>query len=98
MRGKKEENTAHGFLKSFKHLELVLEEQMVYRHDVVVLLMSSFAKHINQQPKEKTLAEEVLKIWNEDGDNGEIQMKTPIAWHRAIRIAEETLKENTGDC
>jgi hypothetical protein len=34
------------------------------------------------------LVTEVLKVWNEDGDNGEIQMKTPIAWYRVIRKAE----------
>ena len=38
------------------------------------------------------LVDEVLKVWNEDGDNGEIQMKTPIAWYRVIRIAEELKK------
>jgi len=34
------------------------------------------------------LKNEVLKVWNEDGPNGEIQMKTPIAWYRVLRIAE----------
>jgi hypothetical protein len=34
------------------------------------------------------LVTEVLKVWNEDGDNGRIQMNTPIAWYRVIRKAE----------
>ena len=37
------------------------------------------------------LVEEVLKVWNEDGDCGEIQKITPIAWHRVLRKAEKVL-------
>jgi hypothetical protein len=33
------------------------------------------------------LREEVIKVWEEDGDGGEIQMKTPIAWQRVVRLA-----------
>jgi len=39
----------------------------------------------------KRLRDEVLKVWNEDGELGEIQMKTPIAWHRVLRIAQELI-------
>ena len=35
------------------------------------------------------VSDEVIKIWNEDGEGGEIQMKTPIAWYRAINKAEK---------
>lgn len=38
---------------------------------------------------------EVIKVWNEDGDNGEIQMKTPIAWHRVLRKANQAIKKAT---
>ena len=38
------------------------------------------------------LVNEVLKVWNEDGDNGEIQMKTPIAWYRVVTRAEEAIQ------
>jgi len=42
----------------------------------------------DQRIKElEELRNEVLKVWNEDGDNGEIQMKTPIAWYRVLRLA-----------
>lgn len=37
------------------------------------------------------LQNEVQKVWNEDGDCGEIQMKTPIAWQRVIRISDKLL-------
>ena len=51
---------------------------------------------VAQQHKEiqmlKQLRDEVLKVWNEDGDGGEIQMKTPIAWYRVINIAEKLEK------
>lgn len=33
------------------------------------------------------LRDEVIKVWEEDGDGGLIQMKTPIAWQRVIRLA-----------
>lgn len=33
------------------------------------------------------LRDEVIKVWEEDGDGGEIQMKTPIAWQRVVRLA-----------
>ena len=45
-------------------------------------------------PSESELVDEVLKVWNEDGDNGEIQMKTPIAWHRVLMIAEKLKQES----
>ena len=35
------------------------------------------------------LKDEVIKVWKEDGDAGEIQMKTPIAWTRVTRKAEK---------
>jgi len=41
------------------------------------------------------LRDEVLKVWNEDGENGDIQMKTPIAWYRVLRIAEQTIENQT---
>lgn len=34
-----------------------------------------------------------VKDWSEDGTAGEIQLKTPIAWHRVLRIAEEIDKK-----
>ena len=48
-------------------------------------------------PELYELAEEVLRVWNEDGDNGEVQMKTPIAWHRVIRRAEAALAKARGE-
>ena len=47
---------------------------------------------LKQQLKEKSeeverLRNEVFKVWNED--NGSVQMNTPIAWYRVLRIAEE---------
>jgi hypothetical protein len=39
----------------------------------------------------KAVAEEVLKVWNEDGDCGLIQRVTPIAWSRVVRAAEHAL-------
>jgi len=32
------------------------------------------------------IKDEVIKVWDEDGLGGEIQMKTPIAWQRVIRL------------
>lgn len=46
-----------------------------------------------QNTKLLEVAQEVLKVWNEDGQSGEIQMKTPIAWSRVVRKAEESLKQ-----
>jgi hypothetical protein len=43
------------------------------------------------------LALEVLKVWNEDGDNGDIQMKTPIAWQRVVTRAEKATKKALGN-
>ena len=38
------------------------------------------------------LMDEIEKVWNEDGDCGEIQLKTPIAWYRVLRIVNELRK------
>ena len=52
--------------------------------------IEEYAKQKDERIKElEALKDEVLKVWNEDGDNGEIQMRTPIAWHRVLRIAEK---------
>jgi hypothetical protein len=52
---------------------------------------AEYGYSLAQQSVNSELANEVLKVWNEDGDNGEIQMKTPIAWYRVIRKAEDLL-------
>ena len=44
-----------------------------------------------ENEKLNELHNEVQKVWNEDGENGEIQMKTPIAWYRVLRISEKLL-------
>jgi len=41
----------------------------------------------------KAVADEAIKVWNEDGEAGEIQMKTPIAWYRVLRLAEKINKK-----
>jgi hypothetical protein len=46
----------------------------------------------NNVPELIELLDEVLKVWNEDGEDGEIKMKTPIAWYRVIRKAEAIKK------
>jgi len=43
--------------------------------------------------KLQAVTDEVLKVWNEDGDCGEIQMKTPIAWHRVLRLANDVIDD-----
>jgi hypothetical protein len=48
---------------------------------------------MSASPELLDLALEVLKIWNEDGDNGDIQMKTPIAWQRAVTRAEKAIEK-----
>jgi hypothetical protein len=45
----------------------------------------------------KAVAEEVLKVWNEDGDCGLIQRVTPIAWSRVVRAAEHALGTEVKD-
>jgi len=45
------------------------------------------AKLISAAPELLEAALEVIKVWEEDGDCGEIQMKTPIAWQRVLRKA-----------
>jgi hypothetical protein len=37
------------------------------------------------------VAHEVHKVWNEDGDCGTIQRKTPIAWYRVLRLVEDAM-------
>ena len=54
------------------------------------------AKLIAAAPELLEAALEVLKVWNEDGEGGEIQMKTPIAWHRPLRKAEKAIKKALG--
>lgn len=50
------------------------------------------SKNKDERIKElEKLVEEVMSIWEEDGEGGNIQMNTPIAWYRAIRIAEELI-------
>lgn len=44
---------------------------------------------LSEMKELEELKSEILKVWNEDGDNGEIQMKTPIAWQRVLRLAEK---------
>jgi hypothetical protein len=44
--------------------------------------------------KLQAVANEVTKVWTEDGEvdgkgGGDIQMRTPIAWHRVIRKVDE---------
>ncbi len=50
------------------------------------------AIEVNNVKGLQELVDEVLKVWNEDGENGEIQMKTPIAWYRVLRMAEALKK------
>lgn len=50
--------------------------------------------HMKLYPDLMALVEEVLKVWNEDGDCGEIQKITPIAWHRVLRKAEKVLDKS----
>lgn len=54
-------------------------------------------KNMEQYPKLLELAEEVVKVWNEDGDCGEIQRVTPIAWTRVIRRANTILNVNESE-
>ena len=61
------------------------ESGLYYRGDTVLAML--YKAQSEQPTKECELAKEVLKVWNEDGENGEIQMKTPIAWYRVLRIA-----------
>lgn len=51
------------------------------------------AKIEEDKAESQAVADEVIKVWNEDGEGGEIQMKTPIAWYRVLRLAEAINKE-----
>lgn len=51
------------------------------------------AKIEEDKAESRAVADEVIKVWNEDGEGGEIQMKTPIAWYRVLRLAEAINKE-----
>tara|TARA_R110001606_G_scaffold203594_3_gene351690 strand:- start:2065 stop:2298 length:234 start_codon:yes stop_codon:yes gene_type:complete len=48
-----------------------------------------FNSMLEKLDKLEELNKEVQKVWNEDGDSGEIQKRTPIAWQRVIRISNE---------
>ena len=58
------------------------------------LVCSELAKLEVRNKELVEACEMVCEVWNEDGDNGTIQMNTPIAWYRPIRLAEQALKNN----
>ena len=91
-------------LKCFLELGIMTPKEIAHKyvhgnHDALtdnqeklymVADIEEYAKQKDERIKElEALKDEVLKVWNEDGDNGEIQMRTPIAWHRVLRIAEK---------
>lgn len=55
------------------------------------------AKLISAAPELLEACLEVIKIWNEDGEGGEIQLKTPIAWYRALRKSEKAINKALGE-
>ena len=53
-------------------------------------IMNTLKSRIEEdKAKLQAVADEAIKVWEEDGDNGPIQMKTPIAWYRVLRLANK---------
>lgn len=60
-------------------------------------IMNTLKAKIEEDKAElKAVVDEAIKVWNEDGEAGEIQMKTPIAWYRVLRLAEKINKKENG--
>ena len=61
-------------------------------------IMNTLKSKIEEDKAElKAVADEAIKVWNEDGEAGEIQMKTPIAWYRVLRLAEKINKKEDAE-
>lgn len=61
-----------------------------YVDDSEVACLKAEVNYYSHQNKMlNAVKDEVIKVWNEDGEAGEIQKCTPIAWHRVLRKAEE---------
>jgi len=60
-----------------------------------VEIMNTLKTRIEEdKAKLQAVVDEVIKVWEEDGEvdengGGEIQMCTPIAWHRVLRKIDE---------
>jgi len=67
------------------NLIMVWVDQSVNEHN---------AELLERYKRMEEACEEFMKVWNEDGECGEIQMKTPIAWHRVL-LKIEALNTNT---
>jgi len=72
-----------------KRIDELVEENKRLKSYVERKLNRNLPTYEQLEAKLKELKDEIQKVWNEDGQNGEIQMKTPIAWHRILRLSEQ---------
>ena len=93
-------------LKALSYDEYVAEFFAEGHTQSSVWMRSLYEPHVQQLVRERddalgkvsefqALANEVVKVWNEDGEFGEIQKKTPIAWYRVLRLAESLTTHKT---
>jgi|6_EtaG_2_1085325.scaffolds.fasta_scaffold01829_22 hypothetical protein len=61
---------------------------MFYGEVEIARLKKDNAELLERYKRMEEALKEFMKVWNEDGEGGEIQMKTPIAWHRVLRKIE----------